>query len=41
MSATATARQLLVASRPVSWVNTAYPFAAACLLTTGVILWFR
>ncbi|KXZ60300.1 prenyltransferase [Microbacterium laevaniformans] len=35
MTATATARQLLVSSRPVSWVNTAYPFAAAMLLTTG------
>lgn len=29
-----TARQLLLASRPVSWINTAYPFAAAYLLTT-------
>ncbi len=28
------AKQLFVASRPVSWVNTAYPFAAAYLLTT-------
>ncbi|MFE5410527.1 prenyltransferase [Microbacterium sp. NPDC056569] len=28
------ARQLLVASRPVSWINTAYPFAAAYLMTT-------
>ena len=37
MTATATARQLLVASRPVSWVNTAYPFAAAYLLTTREI----
>lgn len=27
-------RQTLLASRPVSWVNTAYPFAAAMLLTT-------
>lgn len=27
------ARRLLVSSRPVSWVNTAYPFAAAYLLT--------
>lgn len=27
-------RQLLIASRPVSWVNTAYPFAAAYLVTT-------
>lgn len=31
---TGTVRQLLLASRPVSWVNTAYPFAAAYLLTT-------
>ncbi|AUG29333.1 MULTISPECIES: prenyltransferase [Microbacterium] len=37
MSAGATLRQLLVASRPVSWINTAYPFAAALLLTTGRI----
>ncbi len=28
-----TLRQLLLASRPVSWINTAYPFAAAYLLT--------
>ncbi|UNK70298.1 prenyltransferase [Microbacterium sp. H1-D42] len=28
-------RALLVASRPLSWINTAYPFAAAYLLTTG------
>ncbi|MGZ8804483.1 MAG: prenyltransferase [Microbacterium sp.] len=28
------ATQLFVASRPVSWVNTAYPFAAAYLMTT-------
>lgn len=27
-------RQLLLSSRPVSWINTAYPFAAAYLLTT-------
>lgn len=27
-------RQLLLASRPVSWINTAYPFAAAYLVTT-------
>ncbi|WP_026556034.1 prenyltransferase [Arthrobacter sp. 35W] len=27
--------KLLVASRPVSWVNTAFPFAAAYLLGTG------
>ena len=32
-----TATRLLLASRPVSWVNTAYPFAAAMLLAgTGV-----
>lgn len=30
-----TLRMLLVASRPLSWVNTAYPFAAAYLLTAG------
>lgn len=34
MTATSTARQLLLSSRPVSWVNTAYPFAAAYLVTT-------
>lgn len=28
-------RQLLLASRPLSWINTAFPFAAAYLLTTG------
>lgn len=27
--------QLFVSSRPLSWVNTAFPFAAAYLLTTG------
>src|ERR1700753_3612094 len=26
---------LVVSSRPLSWVNTAYPFAAAYLVTTG------
>jgi len=31
------AAQLLVSSRPVSWINTAYPFAAAYLLTTREI----
>lgn len=31
------ARQLLLASRPVSWINTAFPFAAAYYLTTGQI----
>ncbi len=29
------AGRLLLASRPVSWINTAFPFAAAMLLTTG------
>lgn len=28
---------LIVASRPVSWINTAFPFAAVYLLTTGRI----
>lgn len=37
MSAGTTLRQLFVASRPVSWINTAYPFAAGMLLTTGRI----
>ena len=32
-----TARALLQSSRPLSWVNTAYPFAAAYLLTAGRI----
>ncbi len=31
--------QALLASRPVSWINTAYPFAAAMLLTTRDIDW--
>ncbi|NNC12692.1 prenyltransferase [Planctomonas sp. JC2975] len=30
-----TVRRLFVASRPVSWINTAYPFAAAYLLVAG------
>ncbi|MDJ0355906.1 prenyltransferase [Paenarthrobacter sp. PH39-S1] len=30
-------RVLFVSSRPISWVNTAYPFGAAYLLTTGGI----
>jgi 4-hydroxybenzoate polyprenyltransferase len=30
-------RALLVASRPLSWVNTAFPFAAAYLITTGAV----
>lgn len=32
-------RQAFVASRPVSWINTAFPFGAAMLLTTGEIDW--
>ncbi|QAB16564.1 prenyltransferase [Leucobacter muris] len=32
-------RHAWVASRPVSWVNTAFPFAAAMLLTTREIDW--
>lgn len=28
-------RTVLMSSRPLSWVNTAYPFAAAYLITTG------
>ncbi len=31
------ARALLLASRPVSWINTAFPFAAVFLLTTGEV----
>ncbi|MDR7189473.1 4-hydroxybenzoate polyprenyltransferase [Microbacterium sp. BE35] len=34
LRANTVARQLLIASRPVSWINTAYPFAAAYVLTT-------
>jgi 4-hydroxybenzoate polyprenyltransferase len=34
-TASAAVRQLVGASRPVSWVNTAYPFAAAYLMTGG------
>lgn len=30
-------RQILLASRPISWINTAFPFAAAYFLTTGRI----
>ncbi|MGM1029104.1 MAG: prenyltransferase [Actinomycetota bacterium] len=36
-SETGLGRRLLLASRPVSWINTAFPFAAAMLLTTGAI----
>ncbi|HEY5229992.1 MAG TPA: prenyltransferase, partial [Galbitalea sp.] len=28
-------KALFVSSRPLSWVNTAFPFAAAYLITTG------
>lgn len=35
----AAVRQLLGASRPVSWINTAYPFAAAYLLAGGGVGW--
>ena len=31
------AGQLLLSSRPLSWINTAFPFAAAYLLTTGTV----
>lgn len=34
-----TARDLLVSSRPLSWVNTAYPFAAAYFLATDRVDW--
>jgi len=30
-------RALLLSSRPVSWINTAFPFAAAYLLATGAV----
>lgn len=30
-------KELIVTSRPVSWVNTAYPFAAAYVLTSGTL----
>ncbi len=30
-------RYLLLSSRPLSWINTAFPFAAAYVLTTGAI----
>ncbi|WP_404474274.1 prenyltransferase [Microbacterium aerolatum] len=32
-----TAKALFIASRPLSWINTAYPFAVVYLLTTGTI----
>ena len=37
LGAGAVVRQLFISSRPVSWINTAYPFAAAYLLTTRQI----
>jgi len=37
LKARAVVRELFVASRPVSWINTAYPFAAAYLMTTREI----
>ncbi|GAA2263888.1 prenyltransferase [Glycomyces scopariae] len=37
LTARTTATQLLVSSRPVSWINTAYPFAAAWLMTAGTV----
>ncbi|MEV8266167.1 prenyltransferase [Microbacterium sp. NPDC076911] len=37
MSTATVITQLFVSSRPVSWINTAYPFAAAYLLTTREI----
>ncbi|TYL51291.1 prenyltransferase [Agromyces mariniharenae] len=30
-------RQVVLSSRPISWINTAFPFAAAYLLTTGAV----
>ena len=32
-----TIKTLFWASRPISWINTAYPFAVAYFLTTGTI----
>ena len=29
--------QVLLSSRPISWINTAFPFAAAYVLTTGAV----
>ncbi|KRB35719.1 prenyltransferase [Microbacterium sp. Root180] len=37
LRAGAVVRQLVLSSRPVSWINTAYPFAAAYLLTVREI----
>lgn len=32
-------REAVVASRPISWINTAFPFAAAMVLTTREVDW--
>jgi 4-hydroxybenzoate polyprenyltransferase len=32
-----TVAQVLLSSRPISWINTAFPFAAAYLLTAGTV----
>jgi len=32
-----TVTQVLLSSRPISWINTAFPFAAAYLLTAGTV----
>jgi len=32
-----TTRQVLLSSRPLSWINTAFPFAAAYIVTTGQV----
>lgn len=32
-------KQLFLASRPISWVNTAYPFAAGYIVISGAIDW--
>ncbi|MGO2684765.1 prenyltransferase [Microbacterium sp.] len=37
VESTSLIRTLFVASRPLSWINTAYPFAAVYLLTTGEV----
>ena len=39
MAETSLLRGALAASRPISWINTAYPFAAAMLLTTHEVSW--
>lgn len=32
-------RTLFLSSRPISWINTAYPFAAAYIMTTHAVSW--